>query len=136
MLAYALEVLALGCHVVLDLAYGLRAALLRGHEVSCRIYGDFVKLVDEGSCERVDYGDLLYLVSEELYADCVLSVSYADVDGVSAYPECSSLEVGFSTAVERVHKLVQQPCHASLLAAFHQDCLLMEVGRVADTIKA
>ena len=135
MFAYALEVFALGKHIVLDLAYGLCASLLCGHEVSGRIDRNLVKLVDERSGERVDDGDLLHLVAEELDAHSVLTVSDADVDCVSTHSECSALEVSLGPAVERIHKLIQEPCHAPFLATLDVHGLLMEVGWVADTIK-
>ena len=99
MLAYALEILALRCHVVLDLAYRLGASLLRGHEVSGRIDGDFIKFFNKGSCERVNDRDLLDLVTEKLYAYGVFAISYADVDCVAFNSEGASLEVSLSAGI-------------------------------------
>ena len=105
-LSYALEVFALGNHVVLYLAYRLGASFLRGHEVAGRVDGYFVELFQERSCQRVYDGDLVDLVAEELYAYGVLAISYADVDNVAFHSEGASLEVGFGAAVKRIHKLV------------------------------
>ena len=133
-LADALEVFALSYHVVLDLADRLCAAFFRGHEVAGRVDRDLVKLFDERSGERVDDGELLHFVSEELHANGILTVSDADVDSVSAHPECSSLEVGLCPIVKCIDQLVQEPCHASFLTTFDVNCLVMEVGRVSDTV--
>ena len=135
-LSYFIEIFALGHHVVLNLAYGLYASLLCGHEVAGRVDRDLVKLVYECSRKRIDDGYLVDLISEELDAYRVLSVSDAYVDCVSADSDCSSLELDLRAAVEGVHKLVQKPCHAAQLATLDGNCLRMEIGRVSDTIQA
>ena len=135
MLSYLIEIFALGHHVVLYLADGLYASFLGSHEVSCRIDRNLVKIVYEGSCQRVDYRDLLNLVAEELYPDGILSVSDADIDSISSDSESSSLEINFCTGVKSIDQLVEQSCHASLLASLHRYCLCMEVSRVSDTVK-
>ena len=84
MFAYALEIFALGCHIILNLTDGFCASLLGGDEVSGRIYGYFVEFVYEGSCKRVYDRYLLDFVAEEFDAYGILSISYADVNCVAA----------------------------------------------------
>ena len=77
--AYILEILALGVHVVLDLAYGLSAAFFRCHEVAGRVDRNLVKFFNECSCERVYDGNALDLIAEELDPYGVFSVSDASL---------------------------------------------------------
>ena len=96
MLSDLVEVLALGHHIVLDLADGLRAPLLGGHEIAGRIYGYLVDLFQKGTGHRVDYGNLLHIVAEELNAHGVLTIAYADVHSVTPHTECSAFEISLS----------------------------------------
>ena len=133
--AYLMEILALCRHVVLYLTDGLRTALLCGHEIAGRIYGDFIKFSYECSGQRIDNGDLFHLISEELYPDRIFAIAYADIDCITANPEGSPLELSLCPAIESVHKLIQQPGHTPLLSPFNLYCLRMEILRISDTIK-
>ena len=136
MLADAPEIFALGRHVILYLTDGLYTSFLGGHEVSCRIYGYFIKLIYECPCQRVYDGDLLHFITEELYPYGVFSISYAYVYRVASHPECPSLEIGLRAAVQRIDQLIKQPGHAALFSPLHYDRLLVEVGRIAYSVQA
>ena len=95
MLADFIEILALSHHIVLDLAYGLVAALLGGDEISCRINCNFIELVNECTCDGIYYRYLIHFVTEELDSYSVLAVSDADVDSIAPHSEGTPLELHF-----------------------------------------
>ena len=73
--------------------------LICGHEVSCRINGDLVQLVNECSGNRIDDGYLVHFISEELDAHGIFPISDAHIHCVSPDSESTSFEVDFCPAV-------------------------------------
>ena len=65
--------------------------------------------------------------------DCIVTITDEDVDRVTSYPECTSLEFHFGAAVKSIHKLVEKARHASLLSPLDMDGLGVEIfGNVGD----
>ena len=106
MLTYLMEIFALSHHIVLNLTDCLNASFLGGHKVAGRVNGDFIQFVDEGTCQWVDYRNLIYFVSEEFYSYCILSISDTYIHCISADSEGSSLEFYLCPAVECIHQLI------------------------------
>ena len=135
MLADLLEVFALSDHIILDLAYRLGCLLLRCDEVSGRIYRYFLKVIDECTRGRLDDRNRIDFVTEEFDADSILTVSYAYVDGISAYAECTALEVGLGAAVQSIDQLLQQAGHTPGLPSSDMNGLGMEIRWISDAVQ-
>ncbi len=121
--------------VVLNHAHRLRGAFLRRHEIVCRIYRNFIDVLNRRSRNWVNHSEPVNLVTEKLDAYRVIAIANAYVHRVPAHPESSSLEVGLRPRIECIHKLIEQPREASLLAASHHNSLRMKVFRVADAVE-
>ena len=123
MLAYLIEILALGHHVVLDLADGLCTALFRSHKVAGRIYGNLLEFLHECTSQRINQRNLIDLITEKLDSYRMVSISDEYINGITLDSERTSLELCLRTAIQCVHQLIKQSRHTPLLSPFHLDSL-------------
>ena len=79
----------------------------RRHVVAGRIDGDLGQPADRLARQRVEGGELLDLVAEQLDAHAGLLVRGHDLDHVAAHPEGAALELVVVAVVARVHQLGQ-----------------------------
>ena len=106
MLADFMEIFALCHHIILNLTDSFCTSLLSGDEITCRVDRNLVELFQKCSAHRVNDRNLFHLITEELDAYSIFSISDADVHCVASDSECSSLEICLSATVECIDQLI------------------------------
>ena len=130
------EVLHLLHQIFLDLAHGLGAFFLGRNEVLGGVEVDLVHLLEDGPAYRVDEGDAVHFVPEELDAGGIIGPSQEDVNSVSAYAETAALKICFRPVVQCIHDFVQQTGHGHLFPLTDCNRLVVEVVRIAYSVQA
>ena len=98
--------------------------LVAGDVVGGRQHDQLVEEPDALAGERVDLGDLLDVVAEQLDADDRLLVGGVHLDGVAPHPELAADEVGVVALVAHVDELAEERPLVDRLADPHACAML------------
>ena len=112
------------------------APLLGSNEIVCRIYGNLLKALEGSPAQRLDQSQGINLIPKEINAHSIVRTAQINIHGAALGSEASARKLSFRAVVQRIHQLVEQRSLGYGLAHPQLHRLLMEVLRIAYSVKA